>query len=108
MTDDPGADLGPGAGPGADPGPGADSGAEPHSDYADASVQRALAEDDGIAELGIDLESRAGTEVLTGQVESQERRAEIEARVRRMMPDRHLVNEIVVAGTTPPPGSEEL
>ena len=78
-------------------------------EYTDAHLQRVLAEDVRIAELGIDVTvARDGTIVLSGQVESAERCQAIENRVREECPDCQIVNEIVVVSTDPPQRAEEL
>lgn len=76
--------------------------------YADAELQRALAEDVRVAELGIDIVTHADCVVLRGQVETQQRRAEIERQVMLRMPQRRVVNEIVVVEVHPPASAEEL
>jgi BON domain len=78
-------------------------------EYTDAHLQRVLAEDVRIAELGIDvIVSRDDTIVLSGQVESADRCQAIEDRVREECPDCRIVNEIVVVSTDPPVRAEEL
>ena len=78
-------------------------------EYTDAHLQRVLAEDARIAELGIDVAvGRDNTIVLSGHVESQERCRAIEERVRQECPDCDIVNELVVVSTDPPTRAEAL
>jgi osmotically-inducible protein OsmY len=76
--------------------------------YTDADLQRILSEDPAVAELGIDVSVRGDHVLLTGQVESPDRRAEIERRVAGYLPGERILNEITVAATHPPAGAEEL
>jgi len=78
-----------------------------------AALQRVLAEDPAIAELGIDAtigQTPAGdvTIVLSGQVETAERRSAIEQRVRDEAPDCHVVSDILVIEPTLPAEPEVL
>ena len=77
-------------------------------EYADAQLQRAIAEDAGIAELGIDILTRGDCVVLNGHVESAQRRETIERRVTEHLPGYRLVNEIVVLKAEAPGPAEEL
>jgi hypothetical protein len=77
-------------------------------EYADADLQRALAEDAQIAEQGIEVIPRGDYVVLRGHVESEERRAAIERRAAADMPDCRVVNEIAVLPADPPPRTERL
>jgi hypothetical protein len=77
-------------------------------DYVDAEVRRVLAEDAGIAELGIEVIAHADRIVLRGQVESPERRDAIGRRVAGYLPDHRVHNDIVVIETDPPDHAEEL
>ena len=78
------------------------------SGYTDADLQRILAEDPRVAELGIHVSRRDDHVVLRGQVESAGRRAEIEQRVVEQLPDHRILNEITVTATHRPDGAEEL
>jgi BON domain len=77
-------------------------------EYADADLQRALAEDAHIAELGVEVIPRGDYVVLRGYVESDERREAIERRASAQMPNCRVVNEIVVLPADPPPRTEQL
>jgi osmotically-inducible protein OsmY len=77
-------------------------------DYTCAAVQRALAEDAAISELGIDVVCRDDRVILSGSVESAARREEIARRVAEVVPDRGVVNEITVAPVYPPRRAEEV
>ena len=77
-------------------------------DYVDAEVQRVLAEDPRIAELGIEVIARANHIVLRGQVESEERRDAIAREVAERLRNHRIHNEIGVIGTDPPDRAEEL
>jgi osmotically-inducible protein OsmY len=79
-----------------------------HDEYAEASAQRDLAEDGGIAEQGIDVIRRDGVIQLRGNVESDERRKLIGERVRNHFPDSEVRNDIVVVRVTRPVEAEEL
>jgi osmotically-inducible protein OsmY len=81
---------------------------EHHDEYAEASAQRDLAENGGIAEQGIEVIRRDGVVQLRGHVESEDRRQVIGDRVRRHFPDREVRNDIVVVRVTPPVEAEEL
>jgi len=78
------------------------------TDYDDARLRRTLAEDVGIAELGIDVVTEDERIVLRGHVESPQRREAIERRVSASQPGREVVNEIIVVATDPPTHVEEL
>jgi len=73
-----------------------------------AQLQRAIAEDARIAELGIDIVTRGDCIVLNGHVESAERREAIERRVTELLPDHRLLNEIAVLKAEAPGPAEEL
>jgi BON domain len=79
-----------------------------HDEYAEASAQRDLAEDGGIAEQGIEVIRRRDVVELRGHVESEERRRVIGERVQRHFPDHEVRNDIVVVRVTPPVEAEEL
>jgi hypothetical protein len=77
-------------------------------EYADADLQRTLAEDAQIAELGIEVIPRGDYVVLRGHVATDERRAAIEQRAAEQMPQCRVVNEIVVLPCDAPPRTEQL
>jgi hypothetical protein len=69
-------------------------------EYMMARVQRVLAEDD--SELGIDVVRRGDHYVLIGEVESEDRRQEVAAKVAEHMPELEVRNEIMVTRVTKP------
>lgn len=75
-------------------------------EYLLARIQRVLAEKG--SELGIDVLHRSGEYVLTGDVESDERRREAMRLVREYVPEARVRNEIRVARVTKPVEAEEL
>jgi osmotically-inducible protein OsmY len=78
------------------------------TEYTDAELQRILAEDATIAELGIDVSTRSGSIVLSGQVESAERCRLIAERAAERFGSDRMINEIVVVPTDLPTGAEEV
>ena len=74
-------------------------------EYLLAKLQRVLAEDG--CELGIDVVRRDDVYILTGEVESEHRRREVEARVAEHLPELRVRNEITVTRMTKP-GEPEL
>jgi hypothetical protein len=79
-----------------------------HDEYADAQVQRHLAEDDDIAELGIDILRRDDVIVLRGEVETAARRDAIGRQVATHYPGRTVRNEIHVIQVHCPAEAEVL
>jgi hypothetical protein len=75
-------------------------------EYLLAKLQRVLAEDG--SELGIDVARRDEEFVLTGEVESEQRRIEVERRVSGEVPEVRVRNEIRVTRVTKPEEAEEL
>ena len=80
----------------------------PLDEYAEAEVQRLLAEDVGVAEQGITVERRENTLVLCGEVESVARRDEIAASGVRALPRRAGRRDIGVTRAGAPTEVEEL
>jgi hypothetical protein len=78
------------------------------SDYAQEEITRALAEDETIAELGMEVVARGGQFVLRGHVESVDRRDAVQRQVCERVGRYRVVNEIVVLGVDPPDGAEKL
>lgn len=76
--------------------------------YTQAQAQRLLSEADGVAEQGIDVIPEHGRILLRGQVETEARRAAVEARVRAIAGGTPVHNEITVAGHGAPDGHEEV
>ncbi len=79
-----------------------------HDEYAEASAQRELAEDAGIAEQGIEIVRRDRCVVIRGQVESEQRRHLIAEKVAAHFPHCEVRNDIVVARVGRPMEAEEL
>jgi osmotically-inducible protein OsmY len=78
----------------------------PH--YVAARVQRALAEDDRTAELGIRVDVRGDQVYLRGQVTSSERRRQIENVTREATPGLKVHNEITLVEVSEPGEEEHL
>lgn len=81
---------------------------QPLDEYTEAAVQRLLTEHPQVAEQGIELYRRDKVLVLTGVVESESRRDEIERLVSDHFPGLALRCDIGVARTNPPTDHEEL
>jgi hypothetical protein len=79
-----------------------------HDEYAEASAQRELAEDEQIAEQGIEIIRRDGMVVLRGHVECEDRRQLISERVAAHFPGFQIQNDISVVRAAPPAEAEEL
>jgi hypothetical protein len=80
----------------------------PASDpHVEGEVQRLLAEDPDIAELGIEAVAEGEAIVLRGCVGTPARRHLIADRIARAFPDADLRNEIEVAGADAPDHAEE-
>jgi osmotically-inducible protein OsmY len=77
-------------------------------EYRIANVRRALAEDERTAELGIRVSVRGDAILLSGDVECEHRRAEIETVLREVASDMRVVNDIRVTEVGEPVGREEL
>jgi hypothetical protein len=76
--------------------------------YDEAAVQRLLTEDVSLAEQGIDVTRREGAVVLTGSVESEERRTQVAERVAECLPGGEVRNDIVVVPVQPPAEPEAI
>jgi osmotically-inducible protein OsmY len=76
--------------------------------YLEARVSRRLAEDPDTAELGVKVAVHGGTVFLSGSVASQERRAHVVEAARAESGGMPVTDDLVVSGTQPPPGAEEL
>ena len=77
-------------------------------DYVHADIKRALAEDESIAELGVEVIARRGQFVLRGHVESPDRREAVLRCVCDRVGHYRVINEIVVLGVDAPDGAERL
>jgi hypothetical protein len=74
----------------------------------DAEIHRLLAEDEHIAELGIEIICREDSVVLRGDVVSPARRETIAAAVAAHFPGLAIHNDIVVSPVKPPAEAEQL
>ena len=77
-------------------------------EYTEAEVQRALAEDLGVAEQGITVTRRDNTLVLCGDVESAHRRDEVLRLVQERFPGVDITADIGVIRAGAPTEVEEL
>jgi hypothetical protein len=78
-------------------------------DYTESRLQRVLAEDERIAELGIRVIALAdGRLALCGEVESVQRRVMIERVVAELFPDLRIQSDIGVTRVHEPDEVEEL
>jgi hypothetical protein len=81
----------------------------PHlDDYAEAEIQRLLAEDGKVAEQGITVQRREHTLVLRGEVESAQRRDEICRQITTHFPDAEIACDIGVVRASAPSDVEEI
>jgi len=78
------------------------------SDYTEEQIQRMLAEDPRIAEQGILTTVRGDVVVLCGEVESPERRHQIELSVAERFPGARIHCDIAVTRAGAPEEAEEL
>ena len=81
--------------------------AEPH-EYTEGQIQQLLTEDPAIAEQGITAMWRGDTLLLCGEVESVERRRQIESLVAERFPEVRIDNDISITKIREPDGVEEL
>lgn len=79
-----------------------------HDEYAEAELQRRLAEGDGTAEQGIDIVRRDGMIVVKGEVECAERREAILREVSAHFPDKQVRSEIALIPVGQPAEAEEV
>jgi osmotically-inducible protein OsmY len=81
---------------------------KPQGTYDEAALQRLLTEDAGLAEQGIEVTRRDGAVVLTGCVETEERRVQVAERVAECLPGDEVRNDIVVVPVQPPGEPEAI
>lgn len=81
---------------------------QPHDEYAEAELQRRLAEHDEITEQGIDVVRREGLIVVKGEVECGERRDAILRLVREAFPGKEVRSEIALIPVGRPLEVEEV
>ncbi|GAB2958914.1 BON domain-containing protein [Amycolatopsis acidiphila] len=76
--------------------------------YRVAHVRRALAEDPRTCELGVRVNVRGDHVHLSGEVATEQRRAELEQVLGELVPGVQLHNDVRVADTREPARREEL
>lgn len=76
--------------------------------YLAERVRTALAEDPRISELGVEVEIRGGTVVLTGTVTSPEQKAAATAVAQHLLPHHQIRNETMVPDIPEPTVTEHL
>lgn len=76
--------------------------------YRVAHVRRALAEDPRTAEMGVRVNVRGDHVHLTGEVTTEQRRAELETVLAEVAPDVVVSNDVRVADNREPARQEEL
>jgi hypothetical protein len=76
--------------------------------YLAARLRRTLAEDPRTAEMGVRLAIREDHVHLSGEVATEERRADLDAVLAERVPDMVVHNDVRVADTREPAGLEEL
>ena len=76
--------------------------------YQVARVRRALLADPRTAEQGIQVDIRGDQVVLTGEVASARRRADLDEVLREVVPEFRVLNEVRVVSAQEPDGREEL
>lgn len=77
-------------------------------EYAEAQIQRLLAEDTAVAEQGITVVRREHALVLTGEVETPERRDQIMRLLAQRFPGLAVRCDIGITRAEPPVEAEEL
>jgi hypothetical protein len=77
-------------------------------EYVEAEIQRLLTESGDVAEQGITVQRREHTLVLSGEVESVQRRDEICRQVTEHFPDVELACDIGIVRAGAPTEAEEL
>jgi osmotically-inducible protein OsmY len=76
--------------------------------YRVAHVRRALAEDPRTAEMGVRVNVRGDHVHLSGEVTTEQRRAELEQVLAEILPGVTVSNDVRVADIREPAGREEL
>ena len=77
-------------------------------EYLEADIQRLLTEDGRVAEQGITVQRRENRLVLSGEVESPERRDEICRQITAHFPDVEITCDIGLTRTSVPADVEEI
>ncbi len=81
---------------------------EENPQYLVAHVRRALAEDPRTAEQGVRVNVRGDHVHLSGEVATEQRRAELEQVLGELVPDVELHNDVRVSDSREPARREEL
>jgi len=76
--------------------------------YVEAHIQDALAQDERVGELGVEVTLTPGGVFLTGEVASPERQAAIAEVVGEVVPDREVHNQTEVMEYPEPDGAEQM
>ena len=76
--------------------------------YAEAAVQRLLAEHPAVADQGLEITVQGTVLRLLGEVESEQRRAAILQLIGVRFPELEVRDDIRVTRCAPPDGAEEL
>ena len=82
--------------------------AQTEAEYVCGEVQRALAADPALAELGIEITVLAGAIELRGPIATAERRARALELVRRLFPDRRVDDALELLELAPPAPPEAV
>ncbi len=77
-------------------------------DYAVQRLRDALASDERVAEMGVQVRMAAGKVFLTGQVATTERQEAIGSLATEVLPDYEIHNETVVTTVTEQPRVEKI
>ena len=81
---------------------------EEPEDYAVQRLRDALATDERVAEMGVDVRVAAGKVVLTGQVATRERQQAVAAVAAEVLPDHEVHNQTVVTVVSEGPRVEKI
>jgi osmotically-inducible protein OsmY len=76
--------------------------------YRVAHIRRALAEDPRTAEMGVRVNVRGDQVHLSGEVATEQRRADLERVLAEVVPDAAVSNDVRVSDTREPARREEL
>ncbi|ACU35747.1 BON domain-containing protein [Actinosynnema pretiosum subsp. pretiosum] len=76
--------------------------------YLAARLRRAIAEDPRTTEMGVRITVRGDTALLSGDVASPERRAELEAVIHDVAPELTVLDDVKVVPVGEPEGQEDL
>lgn len=79
-----------------------------HDEYAEAALQRKLAEQDAVAEQGIGIIRRDGLVVVQGEVETAERRDAILRHVSESFPGKEVRSEVALIPVGKPTEAEDV